>query len=613
MNGYHIGKLIGIERKRRGVTQKQLALGIFTSQMLYKLETNGSESDKLQVDILLQRLGRSPDKLEIFMPMAEYQKIRARDLIEELILKKKISKVEYLLEKYKEYYGENNNVHMMYYNRSKAYLILRTDGDLDEALKYIVNAIDWTLEGWNKRSLKEYIISTYEMENLLVYGKILYLMGQVDEAREHLEKCLEYIENQYIDADTEEYAKIYPKCAWLLSKVYQGSEHNERIIQICEKALDYLRREAIGYFAIPVMEEIIPCYRRMGNDEKASYWQTFYDTLKGLYDEYAPEMCLDSLFSNVCQREYHLDYETIKGERQSKGYTQEDIIDGIFQTAKSLSIIENHKKTPSKKHFEQLMDNMGIEKRRYNGLLATTSFDILQKKNVLDYFCCISDYDSADGLLDELKESLDSDVEDNRRFIEANRIIIDYSRSIITAEEALERCKLLLAETYNVDAKKNRPPMRNEAIIINQMGICLGNMDRIAEKVELLGKIKSYYEKSKVDVKYNVRSYMPLKVNYIRALLDLGSEKKAMLLAIKTMLEELKFAKTRTLSQYCIVLACVNMKDRSLEVYCKDYLKKAYNICKFNYEEISCRSIADYYKNVYKEDITYKDRLSDMA
>lgn len=599
MNVYHIGKLIESERKRRGVTQKQLASGIFAYQMLYKLETNESESDKLQVDILLQRLGRSPDKLEIFMSALEYQKIRARDLIEELILKKKADKVEYMLERYREYYGENNNVHMMYYNRTKAYLILRVGGDINEALKYIVTALDWTLPKWNKNEFKNYLISTYEMENLLVYGKILYLLGRVEEARIHLEKCIEYIECQYIDADTEEYAKIYPKCVWLLAKVYSESESDDRIVELCEKALNYLRREAIGYFAIPIMEELIIRYNRMGNTQRELYWNRFYNALKSMYEMYAPEKCLDSLFSNVCQGEYHLDYETIKGERISRGYSQGELSEGVYYDSKPISLIESHKRAANKQCFEKIMNKLEIDKRRYNGLLATDSFEVLQKKNVIDYFCCICDIDSANVVLTELEELLDKNVEDNMRFINIYRIIIESMCGKISAEDALERCRILLNQTYNIEVGMNRAPMRNEAIIINQIGIFLGELGRATEKIELLGKVEKFYEESKVDIKYNVRSYMMLDVNYVNALYDAKKKDKALAHAERMLREELIFAKTRTLSDYCIILVCGNIKMEDRKVWCEKLLRSAYYMEEFNYNTVAMKTIANYYEMVF--------------
>ena len=100
MYTYTIGMLIEEERKKKKVSLRALAKGACAFQMLSKIESNQCDADKLLVDILLQRLGKSPDKLECILSYEEYTKIRARDMIEELILKGKVSKAEYLLGRY---------------------------------------------------------------------------------------------------------------------------------------------------------------------------------------------------------------------------------------------------------------------------------------------------------------------------------------------------------------------------------------------------------------------------------------------------------------------------------------------------------------------------------
>ena len=63
----------------------------------------------------------------------EYKKIRARDMIEELILKGKASKAEYLLGRYIKGLKNNDYVQQMYYYRTKAYIAIRCTGDYEAA------------------------------------------------------------------------------------------------------------------------------------------------------------------------------------------------------------------------------------------------------------------------------------------------------------------------------------------------------------------------------------------------------------------------------------------------------------------------------------------------
>ena len=60
-----IGSLIKQLRKEKmGISRKKLADGLCSAQMIYEIERDQYESDPLMIDVLLQRMGKSPDKLE---------------------------------------------------------------------------------------------------------------------------------------------------------------------------------------------------------------------------------------------------------------------------------------------------------------------------------------------------------------------------------------------------------------------------------------------------------------------------------------------------------------------------------------------------------------------
>ena len=606
MNGYHIGLLIEQERVKKKISRKRLASGIFSQQMLAKLENDQCESDMLQVEMLIQRLGRSPDKLEVFMPMSEYKKIKMREMINDTILKGKTEKARYLLARYKDTFYKTGKVHQMYYYRTMAYLLARTGGDLTEALEYIKKALDTTLSGWDSITIKEYLISTYEMENLLAYGKILMMLGRVDGLGEHLEACLDYIETHY--TDTEEYTKIYIKAVWLMAKLYTSEQDDMRILTLCEKALDYLRREAIGYFALPVMEETIWRYRRVGDEDKRTYWEKFYNVFKDVHKEYVPDMCLDSLFGNVYQRAYGLDFEYLKNERITKGYTQVEMAEGVYQSSKPLSQVENYIKTASKSNYEATMDKLGVEKRRYNGILATFSFDILQKYNLLLYFGCRQEIDSAEKVLKEIEEMLDMSIVSNKQFIESERLFINYRQGKISEVDAMERAKKALAQTYDIDREANRVPTRIECSLINQIGIYLRIMKKNDASQHLYRNMLKQFVKSKMDIRFNVRSYSLLNINFLSGL-DfvecLEEAKKALRTAMKN---DLGFSKTRSLSAYSHLKASMYEMNEYDEELCRREWKRAYVFHDFNYEPVQCEEIAEYYRKRFGEDIFVTDR-----
>ena len=123
MSNCEIGSLIKKEREEKKISREKLCNGICTQTMLFKIEDNQSDTDKLLVDILLQRLGKSPDKLEVIMSYGEYNKIRARKIIEELMLKKRFNRAKYLLE---NIYVVNVNIKMFKKWKIKMYILFHS-------------------------------------------------------------------------------------------------------------------------------------------------------------------------------------------------------------------------------------------------------------------------------------------------------------------------------------------------------------------------------------------------------------------------------------------------------------------------------------------------------
>ena len=77
--------LVQMRREKKGITRKKLSDGLCSAQMLYQIEKDQFETDPLMIDMLLQRLGKSPDKLERILQADMYRMVRVRDLLEKTI------------------------------------------------------------------------------------------------------------------------------------------------------------------------------------------------------------------------------------------------------------------------------------------------------------------------------------------------------------------------------------------------------------------------------------------------------------------------------------------------------------------------------------------------
>lgn len=509
-----IGSIIEKARlEKKGISRKKLAAGLCSEQRLYDIEKDNCESDTLLVDILLQRLGKSPDKLERVLQADMYRMVRLRDLLEEAILRGKKQLAERILDTYPLL----TKVDRMYKCRMTACLLYRIEADYAGAIEQLQKAIDITLPEFTYEKIERYLISTVEMENLLALERMKTEENKMQvktEEKRHLEILMGYIDRHF--TDEEEHAKIYSKCAWLLARVCFAEENYRKTISLCEKGMEGLRRNTMLYFMFPLLKLMTEAEKQLGIASEKSKWVQYYETLTFLWEGYARKWYpTDLLFHNCYQKEYHLDYELIRSEREARGMTQEEMAEGIYQNVESYSRFETGKASPQKRTFEMLMGKIGMEKGRYNGYAVTNSFETMEIRRNLDRLLSHGEYPKAEEMIKKLKANLNMDIQENKQMIYNMEMVIERNLHRLTYEQILDKQKELLNGI--VDYRKQiicHIPMRNEVLLINNICISLEKTKQMDNARRLYEIVLQKIQKSKVDVRYRYRSYSLLLSNY---------------------------------------------------------------------------------------------------
>lgn len=540
MGGWIIGQLIADERKKQNLPGKILIEGIGAKQSLLEMEDDRLQSNKLLVDVLLQRLGRCPDKLEYILSWSEYRLECIRDWFEECVFKGKKKWAEKALYLYEKKMPKIGTVQRMYLYRGRAMIAYWIDGAVSEAEEWLVKALNATFPRWRQAVWKDCRISTMELENALALVRVWQEQGKQDDAL--LERCGAYI-GEYV-TDGEENAKIYSKYAWLAARQESGAGNLEKALGLCKEALERLRRYSIEYFTVPLLRSIIEYQERLrelgagkpvwqaarvdsivqGEEEQAKcVADEAVSTLEevkeeGRYRKYLDALChlkeqfeeswypQNSILHNCCQKAYHLDFEILRAERCAQGVTQEEAIDGVYENPKEIARIENRKSSPRGRRFDRLMENLGLERGRMSGLVVTDSFQVLELQKRIQGHLSRHEYDAVKPLLQELEKELDMRYAENRRVIRWIQNVIDISTGNCSYESILENDWKLLGETYSLSPERlqrspeikihkgkkqvYRAPMRNETELINQIAILLKNLD---EKMRQSGCMSGYW------------------------------------------------------------------------------------------------------------------------
>lgn len=481
--------------------------------MLYDIEKDRRESDPLIIDILLQRLGKSPNKLERILPSKMYYMIRFRDLLEKAILKGKKKLSDDILKQY----PNQTSVDQMYRYRMQACLLHRINHDLEGAKHNLQSAISLTLPDFTYEKIDKFLISTIEIENLLALEQLrIESRPDRDQSTEkwHLEILMDFINENF--TDEEEHAKIYSKCAWLLATIYFNEEDYMRTISLCSKGIEGLRRNAILYFMFPLLVLITEAEKKLGINPDNSKWTQYQISLTFLWDNYAEKWYpTDWLFHNCSQQEYLLDYELVRSEREAKRMTQLELSDGIYKNVESYSRFETGKVSPKKKTFEKLLEKLEIERRRYNSFAVTDSHKTMELRRNLDRMIGRKEYTHAQEVCENLKKELNMDLKENRQIVESAEMLIDSRLNKIPYQNFLIRQKELLSDIIDFNNHSlYHVPNRNEVLLINYYCVVLKETGQIQEATWIyqcaLQKIKG----SRINIKYRYLSYSLLLNNY---------------------------------------------------------------------------------------------------
>ena len=503
-----IGSIIEQARKeKKYITRKKLSAGICSPQMLYQIEKNLCESDPLMTDILLQRAGKTPDKLERMLKSEMYRLVRIRSLLENAILKRKRELSMQILTNY----PNRTNVDQMYQYRMKASIYYHIDKNYEKTLKYLKQAINKTLPNFTYEAIDQYLISTFEMENLLAVKKVQIEQNLENtiplQSEQHLKNCMRYIDLHF--TDDEEHAKIFAKCTWLRAQIAYHNGKYIQVITLCEKSIEELRRNTMIYFMQPLLNLMVQAEKRIGISPERSKWTQYYNTLSFLWKSFAEEWHpTDALFHNCSQIEYHLDYERIRDERKAKGITQEEFADGIYQDTSSLSRFETGRVSPNKKTFEKMLDKLGLERGRYSGYVVTDSFEVMELRRHMDIQLMQHRYANARETLKKLKQCLDLTIAENKTVIEFHEILIADRIGELSVQTALEKIQELIKEIlYHI-------PTRNEVLMLNHYCLLLRETGQIEKADKIFECALQKMCDSKVQNEYRYRSYVHMLNNY---------------------------------------------------------------------------------------------------
>ena len=171
----HIGKMIYSLRCERDISQKNLARGILSVAELSRMENGTKEVSSLILETLLQRLGKSLDRLEYMASNEEYREICLKEMIYQELACEEYEVVEALLVEYEAYEMGNNVLCQQFLMQIRAVIEFVKKKDTRQCYRKLREALELTHTEWEVEKLEEAYLCTQEIQILLAMYDMCFI------------------------------------------------------------------------------------------------------------------------------------------------------------------------------------------------------------------------------------------------------------------------------------------------------------------------------------------------------------------------------------------------------------------------------------------------------
>lgn len=402
--------------------------------------------------------------------------------------------------------GENAEGHIEFVDKQEK---------LKTAAMHFMAAIDQTISYSGKfgheliRELRagKRLLAMFEIENILLYLHVQWMLkwGRTDRTVGDIVSVSG--ENMQ---DDELRAQGFAKVGMLLGERYLEKKDYRACVKLHEEILELNRKCCTIVCVLPVAEQIVTAYTKLGEVEKAEFYRVHKENLRGIFEEFQISSdCVNKLYYTYHSRQYFLEGEIIAAERKWKGMSQDELVEGIYQNTENLSRVETGKANADRKKFYQLMERLGIDKTRYNGNLITDEYELLLLEQSIEKHLARRHYEEVGHELYMLEKYVNMGEKCNQQIVLGMKNMEMYRSGKIGIEEAITKAKELLELTYHLDnmekdgKRYRRIPFQNEMYLFNQICILLRIDGKIKEVIAMMERMMRTYDAVKEDSKFH--------------------------------------------------------------------------------------------------------------
>ncbi len=604
MNKRDIGNLIYYERTKRGIGLPRLTDGVCSASVLKRLENGERLPDFLVLERLVERLGKSLNKMEFLHSETAYDIYYLRESIELYVEERKYEEATDALAYYENLLQGREPMHWQYICKMRAVLAREQEDDYKKAALLLEEAMEQTLPGFDLNRLDYYLLGESELLLLL-----MWIQEKIDVDLAHTtvdgNRLLHYIKGAC--QDEEVLANIYSKAVWVLGNMELKRENPREALWYTLKGQKMLAENGILLHMPQFLERILRLTE--GEDEKAyGEWKKQRDALKWVYEEYDEpyETTRLALWNSYRQQEVYFVCELVSQERKIRKHSQEKLADALYIDQKTVSRLEGGKYKPKKETFERIKEYLELDRDICSTRLVVDDFALLEMEREIARQNHYKNYEEAEWLFHQLKARLSMEWNENRQYVKYMEVCFAREKGEISGEEAVGRCVEALQITRkNVGLEEiDRVVLgRMEAMIVNYIAVNYYRMGRDKEAIAVLKKVKTGYENSKMDMKHHY-VVVSLVLRNLAAYYEECNQFEEAILACETGARlELKCKRGNMLGFFVEQRAYTTERMTDGRLPGKFDYQRSYQIFKLMREENKMGSLQNAYETLYQEAI----------
>lgn len=512
MNKSTIGDLINYERRKKNITVRKLTDGICSVSTLQRLESGERLPDFFVVERIVERLGRSVNKIEFLQDEDSYKICYLREMIEEHLEQKRYEDVLEALEYYKSLPEAEKILHKQYILKIEAVVKAEKEQKHKQAKEIMIRALNLTVPNFSWEKLDDFVLGEEELLLILMWISESEACETTPFEMDG-RRIFNYIERMCQDEEVK--ANIYSKAAWVFGSIFLKHHKYEDAYFCTFQGIKVLTNNGL-LMHLPQFLERILGLAKVQSPQTYYEWERCLRALKRTYEEYHEVWKSDEIYlwKKYRQIEVFLLSELFGQERRIIGESQEKVADSLYIDAKTVCRLEKGRYKPKAGIFQKMKEYLQIERDICNTRIVTDNFSLLELEREIARLNHHRREREAETIYEKLKRQLSDRWKENRQYICYMDMLFANQLGRIGPKEALEECiRAFHITRKNFDFRDLDKIVlsRMEVYIINYMAICYDKLNDKNKSIELLEGAMSGYVRSKVNLKYH---YVPVALIY---------------------------------------------------------------------------------------------------